>query len=383
MKIIFWLSLGLILYTYVFYIIILKLLSLLFNRKENVHIIENFVDNKVSVIISAFNEEKIIKKRISNLLSQNYPKDQMEIIIASDGSSDNTVSFAKSFKERIIKILDFPENRGRALLQNDAVKAARGEIIILTDAETEFESEFVRNIVRYFAHPDIGCVVGNLIYKSDSGWFGRDEVMYFAFEKSIRELEAKLGILAKTTGACMAVRKSLWRDLLETDDADFITPLDVLLQGYKVGYAKDAVAYDVPALSLRSKIKARIRHSCKCFYGVSRKWKWKEYIRHPIISWGLISHRFLRYFTPFFLITVFLCNLLLLFDLGQPYILLMIFQLIFYGLGLIGFISYFLNIRLPVVSTITNFVIANAAILIGVILALTGNVKSSYKPIRS
>lgn len=381
MTFLFWASVVIICYAYIGYVLVLQLLVLIFKKSKRVRKNETYSLPNVSIIIAAFNEERSIQERIENILAQEYPQDKMEIIIASDGSEDNTVAIARSIMVDNVKVLDFQENRGRALLQNDGVQAASGEIIMFSDAETRFDSKYVRNTVQYFDQPDIGCVVGNLIYISDGKSFGADEGLYFTFEKKLRELEAELGILAKASGACMSVRKFLWRNLVPTDDSDFTTPLDVLLQGYKVAYAKDAIAYDVPPSTLRNKMKTRIRQSCKCFYGVLRKWRVGELFKHPFISWGLVSHRVVRYLTPFFMIIAFVSNICIA-KYSALYSIAMAFQVLFYGSAMIGFAGYYFNVRLPVISTIMSFVVANCAILLGVCKAFSGDVYTSYKPLR-
>jgi biofilm PGA synthesis N-glycosyltransferase PgaC len=375
MEIIFWISVVLIFYTYVGYFMILKLLvALPFKTCQE--------DKKrsqdcpmVSVIISAFNEEKAVESRIKNLLEQNYPAEKLEIIVASDGSTDDTVEIARSIQQENIIVLDFKENRGRALLQNDAVKAAHGEIIILTDAETEFEKDFVKNMVRYYENPIVGCGVGNLKYKMSENLVCADEGLYFRYEKEIRALEDKLGILAKTTGACMSVRKQLWQELLPTDDTDFTTPLDVLLKGHRVAYAEDAIAYDVPPATIKNEFKTRIRQSNKNLYGTLRKWKIQAFIKHPFISWG-------KYSVPFLMVGAFLSNLFLL-PASFFYQITCSFQIVFYLSALLGFIANFVNIRIPIISTITSFVVANLGIMIGVFNVFLGNIYSSYRPLKN
>ncbi|RLG29429.1 hypothetical protein DRN98_08420, partial [Methanosarcinales archaeon] len=225
---IFWSSLIILFYTWIGYPFIIYLLTKI-KRKPKVPTTPDELPS-VSIIIAAYNEEKVIARRIKNLLEQDYPKEKMEIIVASDGSTDRTVGIAKQYEKYGVRILDFKQNRGRAAIQNDGVKEAKGEIVVFTDAETEFKKNFLKNITKYFAE-NIGCVVGNLIYRPKDNSISQSEGLYFKFEKKIRELENRLGILATATGACMAVRKNLWKDLTPIDDSDFTTPLDIILQG--------------------------------------------------------------------------------------------------------------------------------------------------------
>jgi len=269
----------------------------------------------------------------------------------------------------------FLEYDDRAVLQ-DAGKITTE--IAKNHAETEFEKSFLRKIVKYFSDKKVGCVVGNLIYKVEDSPISQSEGLYFKFEKKIRELESKLGILATATGACMAVRKNLWKDLTPIDDSDFTTPLDIILQGYKVVYAPDAIAYDIPPSSVKGELKARIRQTSKNLVGTLKRWGWRGWIKHPFVSWGLLSHKILRWFTPFFMIGAFISNLFIL-DKGIFYQLTFAGQVIFYLIAVFGMGGELFKIRIPIASTIFSFCIANIGMGIGVIKGLLGKAPAAFK----
>lgn len=373
----FGLSIGLLLYTYVGFGAFLALLTRIIRRKEIYNKQTEYMPD-ISVIVSAYNEEKVIAKRIRNLFDLRYPKEKLEIIIASDGSSDSTVDVAKKYEEYGIKVLDFKQNRGKAAIQNDSVKSARGEIIVFTDAETEFEKDSLKKMVRPFSNDLIGCVVGNLIYNTERTSVSESEGLYWRFEKKLREFESNLGILATATGACMAVRRRLWRDLAPIDDSDFTTPLDVIRQGYKIVYVPDAIAYDVPPHTIKGELKTRIRQTSKNFVGTLRRWGWKGWIKHPIISWGLLSHKILRWFTPFFMLGAFISNLFL-FDEGMVYLVVFFGQIIFFILAILGLAGELLKRRIVIASTVFSFCVANIGMGIGIIKGLLGKAPASFK----
>lgn len=376
-EILFWFSIGLLLYTYVGFGAFLALLTRIIRRKEIYNKQTEYMPD-ISVIVSAYNEEKVIAKRIRNLFDLRYPKEKLEIIIASDGSSDCTVDVAEKYEEYGIKILDFKQNRGKAAIQNDSVKTARGEIIVFTDAETEFEKDSLKKMVRPFSDGLIGCVVGNLIYNTEKTSVSESEGIYWRFEKKLREYESNLGILATATGACMAVRKRLWISLSPIDDSDFTTPIDVIKQEYRVVYVPDAIAYDVPPHTIKGELKTRIRQTSKNFVGTLRRWGWKGWIKHPIISWGLLSHKILRWFTPFFMLGAFISNLFL-FDEGMVYLIVFLGQIIFYIFAVIGFGCELLKKKLPVAAFVFSFCVANIGMALGVIKGLSGRAPASFK----
>jgi len=376
MEVWFWISLTSLIYVYFGYLGFLKLISIVKKVRTCDTAVYNDCFPIVSVIVAAYNEEKSIGRRIENLLEQNYPKDKLEIIVASDGSTDRTVRIAKQFLG--VKVLDFKENRGRAAIQNDGVKIAKGEVIVFTDSETEFEKNFLRRITEYFFYEKVGCVVGNLVYRTQRTSISESEGFYWKLEKKLRRLESDLGILSTATGACMAVRKNLWKDLAPIDDSDFTTPLDVILQGYKIVYAPDAIAYDIPPSSVKGELRARIRQTSKNLIGTLKRWGWRGWIKHPFVSWGLLSHKILRWLTLFFMIGAFISNLFLL-NKGILYQLTFAGQVIFYLIAVIGMAGEFLKVRIRIASMIFSFCIANIGMGIGVIKGILGKAPGAYK----
>jgi len=371
----FWFFVILILYIYGGYLMMLSIAVYL--RRSSIK--QELVCSKVpfvSVIVAAYNEEKSIGKRVENLLEQNYPKDKLEIIVASDGSTDRTVEIAKQFLG--VKVLDFKENRGRAAVHNDAVRLAKGDILVFTDATTEFEKSFIKKIVKEFENPSIGASCGRLIFRTRETSISVSEGFYWKIETKIRIMENKLGIFASGTGACFAIKKNLFCPLDYREDIDDSLPLHVVISGYKVIFSEGAIAYDIANTSFRSEIKARIRMTAKGLMGVIKRWGIKGWIKHPFVSWGLLSHKILRWFTPFFMLGAFLSNAFLLNE-GWIYKFAFIGQIAFYMLAILGFVGEFLKKRIPVASTIFSFCVANIGMGIGVIKGLLGKAPAAYK----
>ncbi len=385
MKLLFWISVSLLFYIYVGYFIILKLVSFVKGQRGSMNPggDSNSKDTSsempmVSVIVLAYNEEKTIQQRINNLLALDYPAKKLEIIVASDGSTDKTVSISRQSENRGVNVLDFKVNRGRASVQNDAVQSARGTIIIFTDSESEFDKYFIRKLTPYFIINATGCVVGNLHYRTKKTAVSQSEGYYWMFEKKLRTLESSAGILTTGTGACMAVRSHLWEKLTPIDDCDFTTPLDIVLQGYKVIYAPDAVAYDIPPASLKGEFKARVRMTSKNLIGTLRRWSWSGWFKHPVVSWGLLSHKILRWFTSYFLLVALISNFALLGQ-GTPYQILLAGQLSFYVLALVGYYGDSLNKRIPIASTVFSFCVAAAGMGVGVVKGILGKAPAAYR----
>ena len=178
----FWSCFGLILYVYIVYPAVIVLSRLIFVRQDKEEGLREPLPC-LSVLISAFNEEHSIAGRIKNILKNGYPLDKIEIIMASDGSTDETVFRARELHDQRVVIQDHKRNRGRAAVQNDGIAVARGEIIVFTDAETVFETGCLMALAKPFSNSSIGCVVGNLIYRTADSLVSISEGKYFSFEK--------------------------------------------------------------------------------------------------------------------------------------------------------------------------------------------------------
>jgi poly-beta-1,6-N-acetyl-D-glucosamine synthase len=375
--VIFAISLFLLLYTWVgYYYVLYGLARVLPNMRPKFG--DSGFGPPVTILIPAYNEEDVIEKRIQNLLSVRYPKDQMEILIGSDGSTDRTVEIAEKYSNRGITVVSFLENRGRADVHNDLVKAARGEILIFSDADTIFDISFVERIVAPFSNPKIGAAVGKLCYRIRGGVLAENEGLYWKYELKIRELEDRLGILNNGTGACMAMRKELFGFLSPVEDIDTATIIDILFKGFKVVYVPEAVAYDIPPHSAKSEFKMRIRGTSKTLSSIKQRGNILIWLKNPVISWAICSHRLLRYFSAYLMAILFLTNVFLL-NCGAFYKSIFAIQILFYLLAIVGWIGDRLKTKIFVASSLYSFCVAMLGMMIGVGRALAGKVKVTYK----
>jgi len=380
---IFWITAGLMVYTWIFYPFILYLLSkVLKNQLLSNHMSQLLIFEfpNVSVIVAAYNEEKVIARRIENLLEQDYPKDKMEIIIASDGSTDRTVKIAKKYENKGVRVLDFKKNRGRAAVHNNAVDVAKGEILLFTDAETIFEKDFIKNLVRNYTNQRIGCVVGKLIYiNSLDSAISSSESFYFKYEVFIRALESKLGILCAASGAAMSCRKIIYEPIEQSGDIDVVIPLLSISKGYQNCLEANAIAYEISPSSISQELKYRIRDVALSLSGTLRMLEnnFFKFITHPEVLLSLVTHRILRWLTPVLLLILLSSNFILV---GQTslYNVTFTIQLVFYAAGIAGLFLYLVDNPLPIISTIFSFLIANIGILGGIVKFVMGKASSAY-----
>lgn len=333
----------------------------------------------VSVLVVVFNEEAVIARRIANLLALDYPADRLEIVIASDGSTDGTVAVARGVTDPRVTVLAFKENRGRAGTHNEAVPRCRGEIVVATDADTTFEPSFLkRSVAPLLADPQLGAVIGGLRYRSAGTTVSESEGLYWRYDSALKRFESALGLMHNGCGPAEAIRKSLYRPLRPIDDIDATTILDVLLQGYRVRYQPAATAFDVPPASIRAELKARIRQTSRSFVSGGRKWHPGHWPRHPMLTISFVSHRLLRWTTPYFLVLALIVNALLV-GRGATFVVLFAAQALLYALGIVGGLLELLGRPSRTLGLVFAFGVANTGMLLGVAKGLIGRAPRAYQ----
>jgi len=380
---VFWISAALLAYTYGGYHLLLRAAACCMPGRRSARDGTQRVDARdaptVAVIVAVYNEERVIARRLENLLALDYPRDRLQIVVASDGSTDRTVEIARRYASSGVAALALPR-RGKALAQNDAVAGAHVDIIVFTDADSEFDRRFLRAVVARFREDDrVGCVVGNLAWRGNETATGALRTWYWGLETDLRRVESQLGILAGSTGAGMAVRREVWRPMGgPLDDSDSLTPLDVILQGGRVVFADDAIVHDVPFSSARSEFRAKVRGVSKSVTMILRRWGARESLRHPVITWRLVSHHFLRWLGPFVAVA-FVISTVVLAPRGGIYLAAAWLEALVLGLGLLGYLGERSGRRVPVASVVYNFLAINAGMAIGFLAALFRAAKGPWE----
>lgn len=339
---------------------------------------------RITVIIAAHNEAAVIRQRIENLFDTNYPLDKVSILVASDGSSDDTVAVAhaQNNKQGSVTAVEVVPQAGRAGAHNFAVAHLRATdaldgVLVFTDAETRFDRATLSELVQPFGDPKTGYVAGRLVYANQHATdITQSAGVYWKFEQILRRLETDLGLFAFGTGAVCAVRSMLYRDIPPTGDVDFTTPLDVILEGYSCLQSQTAQAWDEMPGSPQQEFRARVRMTSKNLFGTLTRWGVAGHLKHPLYSWVIWSHKIGRWLTPFAMFAVFLGTLL---ALPSGYFLAFLAgQVGFYALGLLHGLTG-RGGRLG--GAIFSFLLANAGFFVGIMKVLTGNIPSSYLPI--
>lgn len=375
MKLIFLITLLTLLYTWGGYLFLL----FIFSRFIQIRLRKNEIHPHVTVLVTVHNEEQSIEKRIKNLFEIDYPKGLSEILIVSDGSTDKTNDIVDSISKEDGQIKLFKtEGGGKSSAQNKAIPYAKGEIIVLTDANTLFNKDAVKNLIKNFADEKVGCVSGKLILMNENNVIAESQGFYWKYEILLRRLESKIGIFHTASGQILAFRKRLFRPFECKYGDDCIIPLDILLQGHKVIHEDNAIAYDSFPSTIKAEFKARIRMTLRNITCTISKYPLLNPFRFPMFSISILSHKILRWLTPYCMIVFFVANFFLLNE-GYFYRITFCCQLGFYFLGVAGFIAEKNNFRLLIASQVFSFILANAGFFFGVLKAILGQKIAIYR----
>ena len=365
MKWLFWVSLAVMAYAYGGYP-----LSLYLRTRARIRLVRPApIFPFVSVVVAAYNEEQVLPAKLQNLRALNYPVDHFEVVVVSDGSRDATNRILEAHQQRNVRSILIPEHEGKASALNRGIHAARGEIIVFTDARQILERDAVRRLVENFADPSVGCVSGELmIGEPRTAAAGDGIAQYWALEKRIRQWEGATGSVIGATGALYAVRKELVAPLpLDTILDDVFIPLHVVRQGSRVIFEPGARVYDPLKPSLKREFQRKVR-TLTGNYQLLRLAPWVLTRANPVRI-EFISHKLLRLLVPFALLTILVSSVMLP---GTFYEICLGLQLAFYGLGGLGlgyrragFLGRLANVAL-------TFLVLNSAAVVALVNFLTG-----------
>jgi len=300
-------SLIVVIYCFIGYPILLIILSTLKPRKIMISEENNLT---VSIIIAAYNEENIIEEKIKNTLDLDYPNDRFEIIVASDASTDRTDEIVRKFKNKDIILFRREGRIGKTDIQNQAVNIAKGDIIIFSDANALYDRDAIKKIVRNFSDDHVGGVCGNLLYMNFDQNIDVAENLYWKYEKYLKEMESALNSVLGANGSIYAVRRNLYVPLPPNLISDFVEPLKIVEQGYRVVYEKEAISReDIKSVSGDQAFKRKVRINRRTIGALIYSLDFLGNRKNTLLFFQLISHKVLRYLMPFVLIVLYLLNI--------------------------------------------------------------------------
>jgi cellulose synthase/poly-beta-1,6-N-acetylglucosamine synthase-like glycosyltransferase len=326
-EILFWLCAGLIVYTHVGYPILLWILTRRPRTREGAGAEEM---PAVSLIVAAYDEEQVIGAKVANALALDYPRDRMELIVASDGSSDATVERARAAGADLV--LELPRG-GKVTAQNAAAARASGEILAFSDANSLWAPDALGRLVEPFADPGVGYVCGQVRFTDDAG--GNLEGAYWRYEMAVREMESALAGVTAGNGGIYAVRRAAYIPLPPSGSHDLSFPFALAKRGLRSLYAPSARAEEKMVPTMEGEFARKRRMMVGLWDIVVGEGMLKPRGYSSLYAFELASHRLLRYLTPFLHLVVFAANLALL-GRGWVYAATLALQLAFAALALLG-----------------------------------------------
>lgn len=291
---------------------------------------------KVTILIPAFNEADCIEETVRNKLDQNYPRDRLQIIVASDGSTDGTDDIVSAFRSEGVELLRVEGRQGKAAALNVAIRHATGDIVVFSDANSLFAPDAVERLVANFADPEVGYVTGSLqLVSAEASLSGDGISAYMVFENFLRKAETRAGSIIGVNGGVDAIRRTLYTDIPRELITDFVLPLRVLAAGYRVIFDESVQSSERANTETDSEFRMRVRVALRALQGMVHMSQLCNPLRYPLVSFCLISHKLVRYFGFVFLALALLLNALLA-PQSSLWTVVFVLQLLCYALGFLG-----------------------------------------------
>ncbi len=353
----FFFSLAMVLYVYVGYPGLILLIGFFKNKRIGKTNFEPFV----TVIIAAYNEEENIEATIKNKLGLDYPSEKIEIIVVSDGSTDKTEEIVKQFEHRGVRLIRQGPRAGKTSALNLAVPMAKGEIIVFSDANSIYEGSALKTILMSFSDPDVGYVTGKMTYANPDGTVVGDGCSaYMKYENFLRTCETKIGSVVGVDGGIDAVRKTLYKSMNPDQLPDFVLPLWVVKQGFRVVYEPDALLCEEALKASEDEYRMRVRVSLRALWALFDMREMFSLGENSQYAWQMFSHKLLRYLCFIFLLIVLISNFVLL-DQGIGYVMFFLLQISAYLLAMIAPLLERIGMKLKIIHFCYYFTLINFA----------------------
>jgi cellulose synthase/poly-beta-1,6-N-acetylglucosamine synthase-like glycosyltransferase len=367
----FWVCLVLVAYIYVGYPLLLWLASRRSAARPADQPVADAADlPAVAVIVAAYNEAAVIGQRVRNVLEQDYPPDRLRLVIVSDCSSDETAAIVADLASDRVLLVEAPERMGK----NRALELARPlvhePILVFSDANTQFAPDAVRRLVDRLADPTIGCVTGELLYRSPGGGTSSGEGLYWRYETWLKRLESQASSVVGATGAIYALRAALQPVLLPAESSDFGMGLAAVQAGYRAVYEPAALAYEELPANLGADARRKHRIALRAMRSVAHRRALLNPARFGLYAVSLLSHKLLRWGALLPLAGLLVSNVFL--PWRSPYGAFLLLQGLGYGLALLGALQAALGVRRSPLKALAYFLTAHAATFAAIVSFLAG-----------
>ena len=377
-EILFWAACTMLIYVYVLFPLLIRLLASRFGTALS----EADLSLSVSIIVTAYNEEKGILEKLDNLLALDYPSDLVDIIVASDASSDATDQLVRDCGSKRVQLLRIEGRKGKTSCQNAAAASAQGEILVFTDATTRLDAAALRALVRRFDSADVGCVAGRLMYVSKTeSVTGRGGEAYWDYEIKLRMAESALGSLIGVSGCLYAVRRTAYREINPGLISDFVISMKMREQALRTVLAANAVCFEETLNRGSQEMSMRVRVAIRSINALICERRFLNPWRYGLYALQLWSHKLLRYASPFLWLIALGTNLAL--AVKHPlYAVLLVCQIAIILAGTVGFALQSRLENLGILSKPYYFLLTNIASFLAALRYARGERMVTWKPLR-
>lgn len=377
-QIIFWTSIAALFYVYVGYPLLVYAVS----RARPKRVKRAAFEPAVTILITAYNEEKDVRRKLENTLEIDYAPEKLEILVASDGSTDKTDEIVREFAARGVKLFRQEGRVGKTFTQNKAVERASGEIILFSDATTDYRADVLRKMLPNFADERVGCVAGKLIYVDNSkSAVGKGAKSYWNYETFLKESESRACSLIGASGCLYAVRKTAYQPMYAEACSDFLICTVVYRQNLRSVYEAEAVCFEETNRQSNKEMQMRVRVIGQTFTDLWRNRDMLNPLKSGFYAVQLVSHKLLRYAVPVFLLLILFSSGVLAFQ-SVFYALLFAFQTAFYLTAAASWILEKNGVRLGIPAMPLYFVLANIASAVAFYKFLRGERYARWETIR-
>ena len=371
MHIIFWISVFVVLYTYIGYglllYLLLKLKAIIKGKKSNP---EPGYTPSLTLIVAAYNEAYCIEEKILNTLALNYPADKITIIFITDGSTDETPSIVAKYPQ--IMGMHQPGRNGKIAAVHRAMEQVNSEVVVFTDANTMLNKDALMLMCRHYIDPTVGAIAGEKrVQIDDTADATAGEGFYWKYESKLKKWDSELYSVVGAAGELFSIRTNLYTPV-EPDTIldDFMISMHIALKGYRIVYEPDAYASELASANTGEELKRKIRIAAG---GVQSTIRLKSLLlpfKQPVLSFEYISHRILRWMvTPYMMVLAFVLNCILVYSSGwnNIYGLMLGGQLFFYMAALLGWILEQRQLKVKVFFVPYYFCLMNYAVVAGLL----------------
>ena len=377
LEVLLWGSIAVLAYIYAGYPLVVLTLGRLFPRR----VLQGPALPTVTAIVAAYNEGQHIESKLHNILTLDYPPDRLDVIVASDASSDETDRIVGEFSATNVHLLRVDGRQGKTACQNAAAAAAKGEVLLFTDATTALDDRSLRAIVRNFQDSQVGCVAGRLVYVTQGDdATGRGGTSYWGYETALRMAESALGSLIGVSGCLYAVRRSAYRPISPELISDFVIAMDMREQGLRTVLEPAAVCIEETLDRADRELSMRIRVGLRSLSALATRRRFLNPLHYGLFAWQLWSHKLLRYLSPLFVLLALVTNIAL--ALQGRHELLMALQAAALGAGMIGFLPGRLFRHSRLMAQPYYFLLTNVASAISLVRFLRGERVVTWTPLR-